>query len=635
MAGYTRQSTAEIVSGADVSAAPLNAEFNALQSAFSSSTGHTHDGTTGNGPQVSLSASVTGRLPLANIVQVGSMKVLGNTSGSTANAAEVSVLDEDNMVTNSATAIPTQQSVKAYVDTYATMLAGAQTITGLKTISRGTAGTAAGYMEFKPTDYATGKPMLFIDSEGTADDWTIGLWDGTTGGGSIDLYVTTLTHNGIPIVTTTGSQTLTNKTLTSPTVNTPTITTPTITDGSWTGGSWTGGTDLAVADGGTGASDASGARTNLGLVIGTNVQAYDATLASLASLGTAADKIAYTTGVDTWAETAITTFGRSLIDDADASTARTTLGLTIGTNVQAYDATLADISGMTIAAGDILYGAGADNLSQLPIGTANYVLRVNSGATAPEWALPSYFPGSIFGLTLSNNTTDPNNDIDIATGFATSDDSAYTSMQLSSPITKRIDDAWAVGSGNGGLDTGSVALSTWYHVWLILRPDTGVVDVLFSTSATSPTMPTNYTKKRRIGSVYYTAATGLGLFKQIGDEFLWYTAILDYDGTQGTSNANRVLSVPTGVNVEAMIRAYGFDTTTWEILLYSINIDFSGPDRTTYGLPTLFGVASSGNTQTLRITTDTNARIRSRADAAGRTLRIATDGWIDTRGRLA
>jgi hypothetical protein len=58
--------------------------------------------------------------------------------------------------------------------------------------------------------------------------------------------------------------------------------------------------------------------------------------------------------------------------------------------------------------------------------------------------------------------------------------------------------AWAVGTGNGGLDTGTIANSTWYYLYAIRRPDTGVVDVLFSTSPTSPAMPTNYTQRRLV-----------------------------------------------------------------------------------------------------------------------------------------
>ena len=77
MAGYTRQSIADIINGSEVTAPPLNAEFNQMAAAFAAASGHSHDGSTGNAPKINLTTSVAGYLPAVH----------GGTGGKSNNTA--------------------------------------------------------------------------------------------------------------------------------------------------------------------------------------------------------------------------------------------------------------------------------------------------------------------------------------------------------------------------------------------------------------------------------------------------------------------------------------------------------------------------------------------------------------------
>jgi hypothetical protein len=151
--------------------------------------------------------------------------------------------------------------------------------------------------------------------------------------------------------------------------------------------------DLAIADGGTGASDAATARTNLGLAIGTNVQAYDAGLLSIAGLTTTADQLLYLTGADTYDTSPLPSYSRGFLASGNsASDARTVLGLgTLSTKniVSSGDVGSATISGFNILPSSLTfdnYGDGSVIEAVIADGAVTAGKIATSGVTASKLA---------------------------------------------------------------------------------------------------------------------------------------------------------------------------------------------------------------------------------------------------------
>lgn len=259
-----------------------------------------------------------------------------------------------------------------------------------------------------------------------------------------------------------------------------------------------------------------------------------------------------------------------------------------------------------------------------------------TAASAQVTTTPSrllVLPGYGSGCTLSNNAGTPNTVIDIA-ACATADDTTHIVMPSSGqqPAYTKTTGAWAVGAGNGGLDTGAVANNTWYYVYQIQRSDTGVVDYLLTTTFGSPTMPANYDRKRFIGEIKTAAAsTNILTFTQTGNSFVWGVVVQDISiGTLGTSAALQTLpSVPSGHVVQAYLRAEIFKGGAVPLVLISDTAESDVAPNSPEGnftLGTGVGVYAVAN---IRVNTNTAQQVRARSDNADTFMWINVVGWTD------
>lgn len=259
---------------------------------------------------------------------------------------------------------------------------------------------------------------------------------------------------------------------------------------------------------------------------------------------------------------------------------------------------------------------------------------VNAAATgyilASGFRSHHYPPKHISGLTYSNNGSDATNDIDISSGTCRDATNAID-MALVATLTKRLDAGWAVGTNQGGLDTGSIGNSD-YYIWLIARTDTGVVDVLFSLSSTAPTMPANYTMKRLIGwfkrvggsivafDTYETEGGGL--------EMNWDAPTLDVDSSSlTTARLASAVKVPLDFSTTARLRVLLSDAGGGFVLIQCPDETDAAPSGSAAPGYTLNSTAGVGVAAQIDVRTSATGTIAARASAAMDSYRVVTIGF--------
>ena len=337
-----------------------------------------------------------------------------------------------------------------------------------------------------------------------------------------------------------------------------------------------------------------------------------------------------------------------------ASSAVNLTGLTGGTDGRLVFLDNIGSSNITLTAQDASSAAANRFLMPRPL-----VLRPNTSValkydgTSTGWRVQSVtvpnpvaagfknlMVGNVAGPNGFTAPTTPNNQVKITADAVTLEDAngeswRATSVSVTADVTV---------SGANGLDTGSVAASTWYSVWVIYNPTTNAVAALLSTSATAPAMPSGYTFKARVSWNRTNASSQFNRVLQQGRRAQYVvvasspTALLPNisNGTAGTyssttptyTTASVANVVPTTASEIFVVIVQNWKNGSQASIQVAPNAAYSGQQDSNGNVPA-FGSSNSATfqeTRTLTVALE-GATIAWTSSAAGGA--ISCLGWVD------
>ena len=323
------------------------------------------------------------------------------------------------------------------------------------------------------------------------------------------------------------------------------------------GGTISGITDLAIADGGTAASTASGARTNLGLEIGSDIQAYSSVLSGVSEQFTSADTLIYASASGVVDSAALTSFGRSVLSGSTASGVRSTLGLGSIATQDANNVSISGgtVSGITLITGSVTISGGTiSGITDLAIADGGTGASTASGARAG------------LGLTIGSDIQGYSTVLSgVSDQFTTADTFIYASSSgvVSSAPLSAIGRSVVSGSTASGiretLELGSLSTQDFDNVTISGGTVSGVTLRTGEVTISGGTITGITDLAIADGGTGASAASGaranLGL--SIGSDVQGYSAILSGVSEQFTAIDTFIYASASGVVDSAPFTAFG------------------------------------------------------------------------------